>query len=114
MSKQILVIAAPQTWSYLVARYLGTNRANGRRGSGFLLENVRIWPETAGNSRTRSDTARKEMGMPELVVHDPDEAVPVLGRDDAVRPAQGARAAHEEVAGRPAAEEALRLALAEL
>ena len=25
------------------------------------LENVRIWPETAGNSRRRSDTARKEM-----------------------------------------------------
>ena len=25
------------------------------------LENVRIWPEKAGNSRRRSDTARKEM-----------------------------------------------------
>ena len=114
MSKQILVIAAPNL--VLLGSQVPGNQP-GKRASWLrvgLLENVRIWPETAGNSRKRSDTARKEMGMPELVVHDPDEAVPVLGRDDAVRPAQGARAAHEEVAGRPAAEEALRLALAEL
>ena len=61
MSKQILVIAAPNL-VLLGSQVPGNhNRANGRRGSGFLLENVRIWPETAGNSRRRSDTARKEM-----------------------------------------------------
>ena len=61
MSKQILVIAAPNL--VLLGSQVPGNQP-GKRASWLRVppgKRIRIWPETAGNSRKRSETARKEM-----------------------------------------------------